>query len=82
MLDSASRWVGKYLFSKQRLTDVVRETFGTAVYFMTYESVKQLLVKYQSVSSPTSPLAVTLAGGFCGMIGLVSVREFWPQKKK
>ena len=52
---------------------VVRETFGTAIYFMSYESGKQLLVKYQGVNSPTSPLAVALAGGFCGIIGLVSV---------
>ena len=51
----------------------VRETFGTAIYFMSYESGKQLLVKYQGVNSPTSPLAVALAGGLCGMIGLVSV---------
>ena len=52
---------------------IVRETIGTALYFMTYESGKQLLVKYQGVDSPVSPLAVALSGGFCGMISLVSV---------
>ena len=52
---------------------LVRETFGTAVYFMSYESGKQVLVKYQGVDTPTSPLAVAIAGGICGIVGLVSV---------
>ncbi|KAI4154893.1 MAG: hypothetical protein LQ340_001371 [Diploschistes diacapsis] len=52
---------------------MIRETFGTAMYFIVYESGKQLAVKYQGHDSPTSPLAVTAAGGLCGMAGLVSV---------
>ncbi|MCJ1414626.1 hypothetical protein MMC32_000953 [Xylographa parallela] len=47
---------------------MVRDTIGTSVYFMTYESLKQLIVKYQGSSSPTSPTAVAIAGGACGII--------------
>ena len=45
----------------------VRDTIGTAIYFTTYESTKQLLVKVQGSDSPTSPLSVAMAGGFCGL---------------
>lgn len=34
---------------------------------MTYESSKQLLTTYRGDRSPTNPLAVVLAGGFCGI---------------
>jgi hypothetical protein len=34
---------------------------------MTYESSKQLLTTYQGNKSPTNPLSVVLAGGFCGV---------------
>ncbi|MCJ1315162.1 hypothetical protein MMC15_000478 [Xylographa vitiligo] len=47
---------------------MVRDTIGTSVYFMSYESLKQLIVKYQGSSSPTSPTAVAIAGGACGII--------------
>ena len=43
------------------------------MYFMTYESTKQLLVKYQGKSSPTAPSAVAIAGGLCGIISWVVV---------
>lgn len=56
----------------------VRETFGTGMYFMAYESGKQLLVSYQGVNSPTSPGAVVVAGACCGIIALATVSEFVP----
>ena len=40
---------------------------------MTYESLKQLLVKYQGESSPTPPGAVAMAGGACGVISWIIV---------
>ncbi|KAI9867175.1 MAG: hypothetical protein M1813_009453 [Trichoglossum hirsutum] len=46
---------------------LLRDTIGTAVYFMTYESGKQMLATYRG-SSSTSPLAVVTAGGLCGII--------------
>ncbi|KAL8873215.1 MAG: hypothetical protein Q9174_001279 [Haloplaca sp. 1 TL-2023] len=47
---------------------MLRDTIGTAIYFTTYESVKQLLVKFQGSNSPTSPSSVALAGGLCGLV--------------
>ncbi|MCJ1355089.1 MAG: hypothetical protein MMC33_005080 [Icmadophila ericetorum] len=47
---------------------VLRDTIGTGIYFMTYESGKQLLVKYSGSNSPTSPMAVAVAGGLCGLV--------------
>ncbi|KAG9235465.1 mitochondrial carrier domain-containing protein [Amylocarpus encephaloides] len=46
---------------------LMRDTLGTAIYFMTYESSKQLLTTYTGDSSPTNPLAVLFAGGLCGV---------------
>ncbi|KAL8980182.1 MAG: hypothetical protein Q9177_005949 [Variospora cf. flavescens] len=46
----------------------LRDTIGTAIYFTTYESTKQLLVKFQGSDSPTSPSSVAMAGGFCGLV--------------
>ncbi|MCJ1412309.1 hypothetical protein MMC19_006403 [Ptychographa xylographoides] len=54
------------LWSGVRL-HMIRDTIGTSVYFMSYESMKQLIVKYQGTSSPTSPSAVAFAGGTCGV---------------
>jgi solute carrier family 25 (mitochondrial carnitine/acylcarnitine transporter), member 20/29 len=50
----------------------VRDTIGTAVYFMTYESGKQMLATYGG-GSPTSPLAVVTAGGLCGIVSWACV---------
>ncbi|KAL9035818.1 MAG: hypothetical protein Q9180_004645 [Flavoplaca navasiana] len=47
---------------------MLRDTVGTGIYFTTYESVKQLLVKFQGSNSPTSPLSVATAGGLCGLV--------------
>ncbi|PQE17759.1 mitochondrial carrier protein [Rutstroemia sp. NJR-2017a BVV2] len=46
---------------------LLRDTLGTAIYFMTYESSKQLLTTYTGNRSPTNPFAVVVAGGFCGI---------------
>ncbi|KAK5188902.1 hypothetical protein LTR16_008113, partial [Cryomyces antarcticus] len=45
----------------------VRDTIGTAIYFMTYESAKQTLANARG-NSPTSPAAVVVAGGLCGLV--------------
>ncbi|MCJ1299371.1 hypothetical protein MMC08_002163 [Hypocenomyce scalaris] len=52
---------------------LLRDTIGTSVYFMTYESVKQLLATYQGSSSPTAPGPVAFAGGLCGLLSWLSV---------
>jgi len=46
---------------------LLRDTLGTAIYFMTYESSKQLMTTYTGDRSPTNPFAVVVAGGFCGI---------------
>jgi len=53
----------------------VRDIIGTGIYFGTYESTKQLLVKVQKSDSPTSPLSVAMAGGFCGIMSWACVCE-------
>ena len=55
------------LYSGFRL-HFLRDTIGTAIYFTTYESGKQLLVKFQGSNSPTSPSSVAMAGGMCGLV--------------
>ena len=51
---------------------LVRDTIGTAIYFMTYESSKQLLANARG-AEPTSPLAVVFAGGLCGLVSWACV---------
>lgn len=46
---------------------LLRDTIGTGIYFMTYESSKQLLANARG-NSPTSPMAVVVAGGLCGLV--------------
>ncbi|KAF2184375.1 mitochondrial carrier [Zopfia rhizophila CBS 207.26] len=46
---------------------MLRDTIGTGIYFITYESAKQLLANARG-SSPTTPSAVVLAGGLCGLV--------------
>ena len=55
------------------LTVQVRDTIGTAIYFMTYESLKQTIATKRDLNSPTSPLAVFLAGGLCGLVSWACV---------
>ncbi|KAJ5038139.1 uncharacterized protein L3040_007008 [Drepanopeziza brunnea f. sp. 'multigermtubi'] len=45
---------------------LLRDTLGTSIYFMTYESSKQLLTTYRKDNSTTNPFAVVVAGGLCG----------------
>ncbi|KAF2142424.1 uncharacterized protein K452DRAFT_226779 [Aplosporella prunicola CBS 121167] len=46
---------------------LLRDTIGTGIYFTTYESAKQLLSNTRE-KSPTSPMAVVVAGGLCGLV--------------
>ncbi|KAF2635874.1 mitochondrial carrier [Massarina eburnea CBS 473.64] len=57
-------WMGLYSGFHLHL---MRDTIGTGIYFITYESIKQLLANARG-SSPTSPLAVVTAGGMCGLV--------------
>ena len=53
---------------RRRLTDTVRDTIGTATYFVAYESSKQLLTRFGGDGAHSNPLAVLAAGGFCGVV--------------
>jgi len=57
-------WMGLYSGFHLHL---LRDTIGTGIYFVTYESAKQLLANARG-SSPTTPSAVVLAGGLCGLV--------------
>ncbi|KAH7125435.1 mitochondrial carrier domain-containing protein [Dendryphion nanum] len=57
-------WMGLYSGFHLHL---LRDTIGTSIYFVTYESAKQVLANARG-SSPTTPLAVVLAGGLCGLV--------------
>ena len=63
------------------LTSLVRETAGTAVYFATYESVKQYVVKWTGSSDPSHPLAALVGGSACGMISTMMVRPQIPSPR-
>ena len=56
---------------------LLRDTIGTSIYFMTYESAKQLMANARG-KSPTSPYAVVVAGGLCGIVSwaCVSIHDF------
>ena len=54
------------LYSGYRL-HLLRDTIGTAIYFSIYESAKQLLANARG-REPTSPYAVVIAGGLCGIV--------------
>jgi hypothetical protein len=54
------------------LTAIVRDSIGTGIYFVTYESVKQILANARG-TSPTHPLAVVVAGGLCGLVSWACV---------
>ncbi|KAK1772354.1 putative mitochondrial carrier protein [Phialemonium atrogriseum] len=47
---------------------LLRDTLGTGLYFMTYESSKQLLTTFGGDGSHSNPLAVLVAGGLCGIV--------------
>jgi hypothetical protein len=48
------------------LRSIVRDTLGTSIYFMVYESGKQLGTTFAGDSS--NKLAVVMAGGLCGLV--------------
>lgn len=54
---------------------VVRDTLGTGLYFMTYESSKQLLTTFGGDGSHSNPLAVLVAGGLCGIVSWAMICE-------
>ncbi|KAF2159774.1 hypothetical protein M409DRAFT_70821 [Zasmidium cellare ATCC 36951] len=54
------------LYAGYRL-HLLRDTIGTSIYFITYESAKQLMGNARGKSS-TSPYAVVVAGGLCGIV--------------
>ncbi|KAI9753314.1 MAG: hypothetical protein M1815_006251 [Lichina confinis] len=45
---------------------LLRDTLGTALYFMTYESCKQ--VTASTIKSQSSPVAPVVAGALCGLV--------------
>ncbi|KAK0634799.1 mitochondrial carrier domain-containing protein [Bombardia bombarda] len=47
---------------------LMRDTLGTATYFITYESSKQLLTTFGGDGTHSNPLAVLVAGGLCGIV--------------
>ncbi|KAI5274920.1 hypothetical protein E4T47_02108 [Aureobasidium subglaciale] len=51
---------------------LVRDTIGTAIYFGTYETVKQILSNGRG-NEPAEPAAVALAGATCGIVSWVMI---------
>jgi hypothetical protein len=62
------------------LIHTVRDTIGTGIYFVTYESVKQILSNVRG-TPPTSPLAVVVAGGMCGLVSWACVSFARPSQR-
>lgn len=54
----------------------VRDSLGTGIYFMTYESSKQLLTTFGGDGTHSNPLAVLVAGGMCGIVSWAMICEF------
>ncbi|KAI7584820.1 hypothetical protein KC316_g6483 [Hortaea werneckii] len=59
------------LYAGYRL-HLLRDTIGTAIYFTTYESAKQLMANSRG-KNPTTPYAVMFAGGLCGIVSWACV---------
>lgn len=47
---------------------LLRDTVGTSLYFITYESSKQLMTTFVGDASPSNPVSVFVAGGCCGIV--------------
>lgn len=58
------------------IDNVVRDTLGTGIYFMTYESSKQLLTTFGGDGTHSNPLAVLVAGGLCGIVSWAMICEY------
>lgn len=50
----------------------IRDTLGTAIFFTTYESAKQIFGNARG-QSPTNPWAVMAGGGLCGIVSWTCV---------
>lgn len=57
------------------LLSTVRDSLGTGIYFMTYESSKQLLTTFGGDGTHSNPLAVLVAGGLCGIVSWAMICE-------
>lgn len=55
--------------------NAVRDALGTGIYFMTYESSKQLLTNFGGAGAPSNPFAVLVAGGLCGIVSWAMICE-------
>lgn len=55
---------------------IVRDTLGTAIYFMVYESGKQLGTTFAGDSPNSNKLAVVAAGGLCGLVSWAMICEY------
>lgn len=58
------------------IDNTVRDTLGTGIYFMTYESSKQLLTTFGGDGTHSNPLAVLVAGGLCGIVSWAMICEY------
>ncbi|KAG9257683.1 mitochondrial carrier domain-containing protein [Emericellopsis atlantica] len=47
---------------------LLRDTLGTSIYFMVYESSKQLITTFGGNDPNTNRVAVVAAGGLCGLV--------------
>ncbi|RKF59793.1 putative mitochondrial carrier C29A3.11c [Erysiphe neolycopersici] len=52
---------------------LLRDTVGTAAYFMTYESAKQILATVSLDKSSGNPFTIVIAGGVCGVASWVLI---------
>jgi len=71
-------WTGRSTARHQRANEgdiAVRDTIGTALYFTTYESAKQFIANVRG-NEPTSPSAVIVAGGLCGLVSWACVSPY------
>jgi solute carrier family 25 (mitochondrial carnitine/acylcarnitine transporter), member 20/29 len=57
-------------------TSKVRDTVGTGIFWGSYEGVKQLLSVSRGLE-PDNPLAGGFAGGLCGMLAYLCVRNLY-----
>ncbi|KAK2070714.1 hypothetical protein P8C59_005189 [Phyllachora maydis] len=60
------------LYTGYRL-HLLRDTLGTSLYFMTYESSKQFLTAVGGAGAHSNPLAVLVAGGLCGIVSFALI---------
>lgn len=54
----------------------VRDTLGTSIYFMVYESGKQLGTTFAGDNPNSNKLAVVASGGLCGLVSWALICRF------